>query len=317
MSDRASTALAMSAVFLALGIADLAVGQPFRPDIGLQAAEPSLRNQAVEPGYLGLIADAPADGAAGVRVREVIPSGPAAAAGFQEDDLIRSANGVRVDSLADLARALEPLPPGEQVAFGVMRQGRQQRIDVTLGRRPPPDQRRFENFGPVPEPLPERQPPALPPAIDRGAMLGVRTQAVTPEARHRLRLPSSQGALVIARTVGSPAEAAGIPLDSVIVAVDGHPIDTPEALADLIRRLEPGTEISVSYYHDDALHTAQVKLARREASTAQRPPLPEPPVAAAPPPSGESRPASIDELLRRIEQLERRISQLEQALLPH
>ncbi|ABE40382.1 Peptidase S1C, Do [Rhodopseudomonas palustris BisB5] len=59
--------------------------------------------------------------------------------------------------------------------------------------------------------------------------LGARLQAVTPEIAETLGLKRPSGALVASVTKGSPSEKAGLKLSDLIVAVDGFPIDDPNA----------------------------------------------------------------------------------------
>jgi predicted metalloprotease with PDZ domain len=110
---------------------------------------------------------------------------------------------------------------------------------------------------------------------------------------------------VVSRVVGSPAERAGIPLDALIVAVDGQPVASPSDLAQLIAAAGPGKEVELSYYVQGEMRKTIVTLA-----SASGPPTAtyqSPIVSAPPPPSAEPSRAAD-----RIEQLERRIRELEQ-----
>ena len=232
-----------------------------------------------EPGYLGLITDDRRGAGGGIRVVKVVEGSPAAAAGFRSDDLILTIDGADVRSLDLMARELEPRISGDRVRFEVRRSGESLTLDVTLGRRPPRDQREFE-FGRIPEPPPGPLDRGLPLEFGprdvfgatRGQLLGVRTAPVTEEVRQRLALREPAGAVVVSRVVGSPAERAGIPLDALIVAVEGQPVTSPSDLARLIVAAGPGREVEVSYIARGERHVAKVKLADLVASsTAQYP----------------------------------------------
>jgi serine protease Do len=69
----------------------------------------------------------------GVMVREVVPGTPADAAGMKAGDLIVSFNGQSVESLARLRLDISNQRPGATVAFGVSRQSKAMKFDVTLG----------------------------------------------------------------------------------------------------------------------------------------------------------------------------------------
>lgn len=74
-----------------------------------------------------------AAGGAGAVIRQVIPSGPAAAAGFAPGDVINSINGQPVNSATALTAILDQHHPGDNVTVGVG--GRS--ANVTLGDGPP------------------------------------------------------------------------------------------------------------------------------------------------------------------------------------
>jgi S1-C subfamily serine protease len=74
-----------------------------------------------------------ASGGAGAIVRQVIPTGPAAAAGLAPGDVVNSINGQPVNSATALTNILDQHHPGDHVSVGL--QGRT--IDVALGDGPP------------------------------------------------------------------------------------------------------------------------------------------------------------------------------------
>jgi len=97
-------------------------------DAGLSADDGS--------GYLGAIVDDKNDRGRGVRVLEVRPNGPAAQAGLRPNDLITGIAGARVRQMSEMADVLGLFPPGDTVAFDILRGEGQQQVKVTLGRRP-------------------------------------------------------------------------------------------------------------------------------------------------------------------------------------
>ncbi|MBL9092781.1 MAG: PDZ domain-containing protein [Planctomycetaceae bacterium] len=100
-----------------------------------------------EPGYLGIIADDRDSAGRGVRLLDVLAAGPAAIGGLQVGDVITSIDGVAVDSLDGMADVMTNRVVGEEVTFVVLRNGEVKQFDVVLTKRPPPEQRRFQNFG--------------------------------------------------------------------------------------------------------------------------------------------------------------------------
>ena len=116
---------------------------------------PQLRDGDVERAYLGItgatIDDLP-DGLnleadKGVLVQEATPDGPAAKAGVKGGesqigdislggDVITKVDGRPVDSMEDVVGAVDAKKPGDEMTVTVMRDGKEQDVDVTLGERP-------------------------------------------------------------------------------------------------------------------------------------------------------------------------------------
>ena len=69
----------------------------------------------------------------GVGVVDVVPGGPAAAAGIQPGDVIVAIDGTKTPSADALGAVLAELKPGQVVTVTVERGGRQQDLKVTLG----------------------------------------------------------------------------------------------------------------------------------------------------------------------------------------
>ena len=368
-----------SAGFLvALLIASIAAAQPLRPpDLPSPSAQPEAippgqagaADQAGgnEPGYLGLIADDQQEHNAGARLKEVIPDGPAAQAGLQQDDLLTSVNGKPIHSLDDMASVLQQLPAGAKVTFEIQRDGKSQTAVVTLGKRPSADQRKFQNFGRQPgghadQSLPDQ--PLEQPSLDQPPLgstmdsrspsaarlygpsasgvapppplLGIRTNNVTDQDRARLGLSSTAGAHVIARTRGSAAEKANIPLDAIIVSVNGQAVGSPNDLSALLAQAGAGSTIELTYLYNRQPTTARVTLGAMPAGSPISPAGGWPPAGGgdpdslsrdlarpqyrgmpmnpgraniAPTPGDQAQPAGDAE---RIEMLERRVRELEQ-----
>lgn len=97
-------------------------------------------------GYLGIVIrdltpelaramDAPVeDGAVLVAVER---GGPAAEAGLRPGDVVVAVDGERVESAAELSRAVARLRPGRRLTLQVFRDGEAREVEVVLGERPP------------------------------------------------------------------------------------------------------------------------------------------------------------------------------------
>jgi S1-C subfamily serine protease len=93
--------------------------------------------QAARPvGYLGVSSRNPLDNSRGAEVVDVVPGGPAAAAGVEVGDRITQVSGKEVVGSAELGGILRSLEPGTKVQLTVVRGGSTQTLTATLGERP-------------------------------------------------------------------------------------------------------------------------------------------------------------------------------------
>ncbi len=264
-----------------------------------------------EAGYLGLIGDDTAD-SSGVRLLEVYANQPAAQGGLAAGDLITEIDGRKIRTVDEMLAALQGKAVGAQLPIAIQRDGAEQKLNVTLGRRPPAEQ--------PSEDLPAPEQPVQPP-VPKGPRLGVRTVPVTPEVQRQNALPDTAGAQVVSVAVGSPAEQVGIPLGAVITAVNGTPIRTPEDLATAIRRIK-APEVKLKYVESgrplEATATLDIPAATLAPPATTGAPLLE--TRARPPQASPLAPAEVQPALPaagddvRIEAIEKRVQELETRL---
>ncbi len=92
------------------------------------------------------------------------------------------------------------------------------------------------------------------------AWMGVSVSAVSPEDAEAFELPKVQGVVVQSITDGSPAAKAGIEQGDVIVTLNGRAIGSGGDLQELIATHAQGDQVSVGFYHDGDLRTADIRL---------------------------------------------------------
>ncbi len=90
--------------------------------------------------------------------------------------------------------------------------------------------------------------------------LGAQTVPVTPGLIAQENLQVQQGALVTELTPGGPAEAAGIGVKDVIIALDGKQVNKDNTLALLLLGYKPGAQVAVTIARGAERFNAQVTL---------------------------------------------------------
>ncbi len=160
------------------------------------------------------------DATEGALVSDVTPNTPAARGGLRADDVIVSVNDEKVDSARTLTRAVGFMPPGEEVTLGVLREGKQREVKVTLGERP--DLEGVRRRAPA-QPEEESRTEGLGLVLRNG---GVRGQPA--------------GALIVQVAPGSVAESAGLAPGMTIVEAAGEPVRSARDLMQIVQRAKSG-----------------------------------------------------------------------------
>jgi serine protease Do len=114
--------------------------------------------------------------------------------------------------------------------------------------------------------------------VVRGA-LGLYLQDLTPELARAMGVEGRQGAVVTGFIPGSPAHAAGVVMDDVIVSVDGRPIGSARALTRIVGLHHPRERVKLGLLREGRPRSLDVRLAERtdlEGTGPLRPPTEEP-----------------------------------------
>jgi serine protease Do len=159
----------------------------------------------------------------GALIASVQSNSPAERAGLRPGDVIESVNGKPIASPRALAVEIAGTKPGAQAKVEVIRNGKPETFDVTIGTLP---SEQTAKAGPSQGgPEESSQPKA-----------GLALQPLTPELRQQLELPDHvRGAVVAEVTPGSPADQAGIQAGDVIVGVGAKNVSNPDEAVSAIR----------------------------------------------------------------------------------
>ena len=145
----------------------------------------------------------------GALIGDVSPDAPGAKAGLKRGDIVTELNGQPVESADQLRLHISQMAPGTQVKLGVMRDGKMQDINVTLGELPADKTASNE---------PNQ-------SGESGGLQGVEVQELTPDVANELNLgPGTRGVVVSSVDPSSPAAEAGISRGDVIQEVNHKPV---------------------------------------------------------------------------------------------
>jgi serine protease Do len=189
------------------------------------------RDGHVTRGYLGIASQAirpdmasalhmaksgsPAQGAL---VASVEPDSPASRAGLQPGDVVLQVNGAKVADPHDLAVDIAGISPGDYATLSVLRDGSTRAISAKVTA------------------LPDQTADGAGAPGDNTPSIGLALQALTPDLRQQLQIPSRvQGAVIAQVQQGSPADQAGIQPGDVLIGVGTRSISSPDEAVQAIR----------------------------------------------------------------------------------
>jgi serine protease Do len=149
------------------------------------------------------------DKAQGALVSSVTPGSAAAKAGVRSGDVILKLDGQDINRSIDLSSRVATMAPGSKTELEVWRDGKRQRLAVTVGEAPS-----------------QQRAAAADPADLSGARLGVAVRALTPEEQKQANM---QGGVLVEQVAGAAAKA-GIRPGDIIVSVNQKPVKNVEEL---------------------------------------------------------------------------------------
>ena len=154
-------------------------------------------------------------GKQGVLVAQVTRGSPAEKAGLRQGDLIVRYQGETVDDAGTFRNRISLTPPGTRARLVIVREGREQNVDVMIGRL---DESRVV-AGETQESSNE---------------LGLVVQTITPDLAEKLLSRPGEGFVITKVIPGSVASLAGIEPGAVILQVNKRPVDSAEEFAKLV-----------------------------------------------------------------------------------
>jgi serine protease Do len=158
----------------------------------------------------------------GAIVAEIVPGGPAAAAGFQQGDVVVALNGRNVEDNRDLTRHIALLPAGANATFTVIRNGQQKNITAKIGARPDQKVASADGGG--------QDGPQTPGGGQANLQaMGLGLSPMTPEARRSFNIDATIDGVIITRVdPNSDAGDKGIQPGDVVLSVANKPVHNPK-----------------------------------------------------------------------------------------
>jgi len=178
--------------------------------------------------YLGIGVDSADNGAL---ITAIQPDSPAALAGLQEGDIITAVNDTEV-SADNLAETIRGLAIGDTVTLSVLRDSDTVEIQAELAARPAPAE------APDADVQIFQDRPYLGVSLDDG----------------------DNGVVIREVAADSPAAAADLQVDDVIVSINGTQVENARAAVEAIRGLKTGDQVSLEIQRSDDTMTVEVTL---------------------------------------------------------
>jgi Do/DeqQ family serine protease len=181
----------------------------------------------------------------GVLVANVMPGGPAEAAGVRIGDVIVEFGDAPIREAPDLQRRVASVTPGQPTEMKVIREGQQTTLRVTVGEMPSDD------------------PVAAVETTDEP--WGLRIEPVPGELAQTLPVPGGGGVVVADVAPGGAADAAGIRRGDVILEIAGTPIPNAAAFSRELAAVPEGHAVRVYIHRPGAESVRQFVMLERRA----------------------------------------------------
>jgi serine protease Do len=207
----------------------------------------------------------------GALVSSVEPGSPAEKAGIEENDIIYTFNGVKVEDSSHLVFLVQKEKPGGKAALVIYREGREKRITVTLGKREKPaiiTGYAGENAEDLAKAVLDARGPALQlykQSYSTRGRLGMALARLNGDLARYFDVRADEGVLILEVEEDSPAAKAGIRGGDILASVNGTAVSDVNGVMDALSSLEPGDTASVGVIRKGTKETFDVVLGKDQA----------------------------------------------------
>jgi serine protease Do len=210
-----------------------------------------------EVAFLGVVTE---DHEKGVQIESVTDESAAEKGGLKEGDIITKIDETTIGSPDQLTKAIRKHKPEEKATITYLRENKEQKVTVTLGKR---KNSGYELFAPNVN---------VNPNFDLNFDNGAFGRAYSFSGRGRLGVKAQdteegKGVKVIGIDEESIAEKAGLKEGDIITEFDGKAINDTEALSKAARDAREKSSVSVKYNRDGKSQTAELKTPKKLKTT--------------------------------------------------
>ena len=214
------------------------------------------------PSFLGMIPCAGPHAAGlvmraapGAIIHQVEADSPASRAGLQQGDVITAVDGQKLEARQTLADAIGAHKPGDTVTLEVTRPGQQPReVKVQLGQNPNDAAKAYLGVRTAGFPMMDQL--EVGPFPFGASALPGRPDALFEEGGADVQ----QGAVIRQVTDQGPAATAGLQEGDLITAVDGKPLDDPQALPNAVAGRKPGDPLKLTVHRSGQADAREVEV---------------------------------------------------------
>ena len=169
----------------------------------------------------------------GALVGNVIPGEPAEKAGIKTGDIIIALDDRKIPDTHELLQIIAAIPVGRQVHVTVLRDGREQRLALTVGERKEAKDLVGQKVMP-------------------SDALGMTVQEITPELSTHFGLSEKAGVVVTQIKAGGPAEEAGLRTQDIILKINKVKISSLKDYFAAISKTAPGETLLIFVKRGDS-----------------------------------------------------------------
>jgi serine protease Do len=163
----------------------------------------------------------------GVLVNSVVPDSPADDAGLQQGDVLVALDGRPMKDSSELRLAAARANPGDRVEVTILRDGKERRLQLTLGEFPEDDATVAGESG-----------------QSYNEEIGLTVEPITPDLSRRFELPDgAEGLLITAVAPGSPADDSGIQPGDLVVKVNRNRVNSVADYRTALGSVEEGSPV--------------------------------------------------------------------------